>query len=343
MKDMLPPFFRFAVDVRCFDDFVEEDVVRGMQVAGCELVLMDTLKVKEGGGVIGVRCEVSGSREEYCVNLVLGWNGLRGKHSVKEVWCTCPHKTYCKHAAALLLILTSDWSGPKPIARWAPTPRPTLPKEPPKESLVNLDSLENNDNLETDVKKLFFSHAPLHVPDPLPDMKDGVISPRKSGNSSPWRGRNESSTSPRRSPVVQKKKITVTPNVKKRILMDTPARSDSEDASDDGETLFFTNRETKRQKKRKTAQRAAASAPSPYRPLFDLADAPLDADLSACLGSSKGSKRVVSSASKPSPEYKPKVRSSTALSLSDVTPIPSAPHERFAKEVVCFTDMLGSL
>ena len=170
----LPPFFNKNIGLECFTSFDENNVLRGMELAGYGRVKLDTLAVAEGSDLICIKSLVSGSSENYTCDIILSLDSLLGEYTLHESRCTCPHGNQCKHCAAILLLLTADWSTGKPVPRWTPSNRSVKLGN----SLVELDSDGDDD---TSVNNLFFKKTspPRNYP-----SEYKICLPRKG---SPWR------------------------------------------------------------------------------------------------------------------------------------------------------------
>ena len=139
----LPPFFRYRVDMECFESFEEAEILRGMELAGWEMLNMDTLAIAEAQpGVVKVSCTASGSRNAaYAVSIhIVRADDGPALYTAERCRCSCPHgvqsKGRCKHVAAFLLVLTSDWSSQSPVPRWHPPRRAPAPAAVPAAAAV---------------------------------------------------------------------------------------------------------------------------------------------------------------------------------------------------------------
>ena len=216
----LPPFFKYRVDNECFNGFDEAVMVRGLELAAWEMVHMDTMQVShiaqpdaEGPpSIVKVACTVSGTRAEgYTaqIHLLLADDGAA--YTAERIKCSCPHSMRCKHAAALLLFLTSDWSTKKPTPTWKPKPKEkgkvdpkihkknTVPENPVPPSLsLRFDSDDEDDAPAVDPTALFFPRMRPFVsrsPERHNAIPEAVIQPM-AVEKPPWRHR-----SPSKSPV----------------------------------------------------------------------------------------------------------------------------------------------
>eukprot|EP01060_Flectonema_neradi_P037704 TRINITY_DN7670_c2_g1_i1.p1 TRINITY_DN7670_c2_g1~~TRINITY_DN7670_c2_g1_i1.p1 ORF type:complete len:388 (+),score=56.36 TRINITY_DN7670_c2_g1_i1:37-1164(+) len=175
-----PPFFDKTIGLECFGCFDVNNILRGMELAGYGNVKLDTLAVAEGDGVVCIKSLVAGSAKNYTCNVVLTWDSLLGEYTFHESGCTCPHGTNCKHCAAILLLLTADWSTGKPVPRWTPPVKPAKVDT----SLVHLDSESDGESVD----KLFFKKTspPRNYP-----SEYKTCLPR---GGSPWKSKSRSTS-----------------------------------------------------------------------------------------------------------------------------------------------------
>ncbi|KAJ9466983.1 hypothetical protein DIPPA_06172 [Diplonema papillatum] len=375
----LPPFFPFRVSPSCFEEFDDGDLVRAVEIAGWNMVQMDTLVVKEVKTDVRVKCRVSGSADVvYNVTIFLEWVGTTGNYRTRTIGCSCPQGragTTCKHAGALLLILTSDWSGKKPVTRWQPMKpmqpaadaerRPDERKEAAPESLVSLEvSTDSPAETEDSVSRTLAALAGGNAQPQGSEARESADSElnfirsvffpktRPAAARPPQQPPPAPFTAKRKAPSPPPPRPTTT--ALRQLLHGPRSGRAPREAKKPGSG-----------KKRKVEQPPVAAPADPEAgaepeakgaaegrlgaPLSAqasaISDADGDKDLSLFLPAQRPGTAPAASPTEEGlrPAFEPKRRvSSAAVALARQPPVPAPPHERLEKRTICFSTLLAS-